>query len=107
ISIETLSVSTSSRISSAATVSPTFLCQLATVPSATVSPSCGISTFIDPESPGLVADLTHAGDDALGVRQLRVFEVVRGRERDVRRRHADDRAVEIPEELFGDDRRDL
>jgi hypothetical protein len=46
ISIDTLSVSMSRMISSAATLSPTFLCQLATVPSVTVSPSCGISTFI-------------------------------------------------------------
>ena len=49
-SIETLSVSTSNRISSTATVSPTFLCQFATVPSATVSPSCGINTFIGASS---------------------------------------------------------
>src|SRR5687768_7195369 len=50
ISIETLSVSMSRMISSAATWSPTFLCQLATVPSVTVSPSCGINTFIEPFS---------------------------------------------------------
>src|SRR6185369_14635303 len=49
-SIETLSVSTSNRISSTATVSPTFLCQFATVPSATVSPSCGINTSIGASS---------------------------------------------------------
>src|SRR5688572_22762424 len=50
ISIETLSVSMSRMISSAATLSPTFLCQLATVPSLPVSPSCGINTFIEPFS---------------------------------------------------------
>src|SRR5262245_31814493 len=50
ISIETLSVSMSRMISSALTRSPTFLCQLATVPSVTVSPSCGINTFIEPFS---------------------------------------------------------
>src|SRR6187551_1481209 len=54
ISIETLSVSMSRMISSALTWSPTFLCQLATVPSVTVSPSCGINTFIEPNSRGLI-----------------------------------------------------
>src|SRR5688572_32568036 len=48
ISIDTLSVSMSRMISSAATLSPTFFFQLATVPSVTVSPSCGINTFIEP-----------------------------------------------------------
>src|SRR5262245_42840549 len=48
ISIETLSVSMSRTISSTATLSPTFFFQFATVPSVTVSPSCGINTFIEP-----------------------------------------------------------
>src|SRR5688572_23906009 len=106
ISIDTLSVSMSRMISSAATVSPAFLCQLATVPSVTVSPSCGISTFIEP-LPRLVDELAHAGDDALGRRQLRVFEVVGRRERHVRRRDAHDGPVEIPEQLLGHDRGDF
>ncbi len=43
-SVLTLSVSTSNSTSSAATASPTFLYHLVTVPSATVSPSCGMMT---------------------------------------------------------------
>ena len=46
ISVAALSVSTSSNNSPFATVSPTFLYQVVTVPSRTVSPSCGISTSI-------------------------------------------------------------
>src|SRR5438445_705371 len=46
ISVVTLSVSTSKSGSSARTTSPTFLYQLATVPSVTVSPSCGMITSI-------------------------------------------------------------
>src|SRR5688572_24930430 len=57
ISIETLSVSMSRMISSALTWSPTFLCQLATVPSVTVSPSCGINTFMERNSGRLVDEL--------------------------------------------------
>src|SRR5688572_8849830 len=108
ISIETLSVSMSRMISSAATLSPTFFFQLATVPSVTVSPSCGINTFIEP-SPwlALVDELANAFDDALGRRQLRVLEIVRGGERHVWRRDAHDRPVEVPEQLLGDDRSDL
>src|SRR6188508_214003 len=60
ISIETLSVSMSRMISSTATLSPTFFFQLATVPSVTVSPSCGINTFIEPNSRGLIDELAHA-----------------------------------------------
>jgi len=46
ISVLTLSVSTSNSTSSAFTASPTFLYHFVTVPSATVSPSCGIITSI-------------------------------------------------------------
>src|SRR5262245_23902348 len=42
ISVLTLSVSTSNKVSSALIESPTFLYHLVTVPSATVSPSCGM-----------------------------------------------------------------
>ena len=42
ISVSTLSVDTSSKDSSAATVSPTFFNQRVTVPSLTLSPSAGI-----------------------------------------------------------------
>ncbi len=51
-SIDTLSVSITNRLSPAATLSPTALNQEATLPSATVSPNCGMITFIgrDPVS---------------------------------------------------------
>ncbi len=45
-SIETLSVSTSNRFSPGRTASPTDLNQVVILPSATVSPSCGMRTFI-------------------------------------------------------------
>src|ERR1700676_575739 len=45
-SVATLSVSISTSNSSIATLSPSFLCQAATVPSSTVSPSCGMMTSI-------------------------------------------------------------
>src|SRR5690606_32629537 len=136
ISIETLSVSTSRRISSASTRSPTCLCQVETVPSVTVSPSCGINTSIERYHPDIVVSISRCRepgssrqlrrpraplhprarsvhelpdprDDPVRVRDLRIFHVVRRSERDVRRRDAHDRAVEIPEQLLGDDRRDL
>src|SRR6202142_3212794 len=47
----TLSVSTSIRFSSRATVSPTFLCQLSSVASATDSESCGTLTSTNMTSP--------------------------------------------------------
>ncbi len=45
-SVATLSVSISTNNSSIATLSPSFLCQAATVPSSTVSPNCGMMTSI-------------------------------------------------------------
>ena len=47
ISVSTLSVETSSSGSSAVTCSPSFFSQRVTVPSVTLSPSCGISTETD------------------------------------------------------------
>src|SRR5262245_1395236 len=47
-SIDTLSVSISNRLSPGATLSPACLNHLVTLPSATVSPSCGIRTSINP-----------------------------------------------------------
>ena len=46
-SISTLSVPISNKISLELTVSPTFLCQTVSVPSATVSPICGMITSIN------------------------------------------------------------
>ena len=51
ISVSTLSVDTSSRGSSTATSSPTFLSQRVTVPSVTDSPSAGNVTRVPPPSP--------------------------------------------------------
>ena len=47
ISVSTLSVETSTRGSSARTSSPTCLSQRVTVPSVTLSPSCGMVTVTD------------------------------------------------------------
>src|SRR5258705_13910821 len=47
-SIETLSVSISNRLSPGFTASPAALNHLVILPSATVSPSCGISTSMNP-----------------------------------------------------------
>src|SRR5258705_12092754 len=49
-SIETLSVSISNRLSPGATLSPADLNHLVILPSATVSPSCGIRTSIYPSA---------------------------------------------------------
>ena len=46
ISVSTLSVETSRRASSTATLSPTFLSQRVTVPSVTLSPSAGIVIMV-------------------------------------------------------------
>src|SRR5262245_51763622 len=74
-SVVTLSVSTSNSGSSAFTVSPTFLYQLATVPSVTVSPSWGMITSI--ASPYLAAQAAlHFGDDARDRRDDRILELV-------------------------------
>src|SRR5579872_3671977 len=50
-SIDTLSVSISNRLSPGATASPADLNHLVILPSATVSPSCGMRMFISPLSP--------------------------------------------------------
>ena len=46
ISVSTLSVEISKRGSSLSTRSPTFLCHLVTVPSAMLSPICGMMTSV-------------------------------------------------------------
>jgi hypothetical protein len=50
-SVSTLSVEISTKTSSVAMVSPTFLAHRRMVPSVTVSPSCGIVTVVGIESP--------------------------------------------------------
>src|SRR5215471_13996672 len=105
-SVVTLSVSTSKSGSSAFTVSPTFLYQFATVPSVTVSPSWGMITSICFSVLAGQAAL-HFGDDARHRRHHRVLERVGRRQRHVRGGDADDRALELAENLLLDDRRDL
>ena len=52
ISASTLSVEISNSGSSRSMLSPTFLIQRVTVPSATDSPICGMTTFVDMTYPG-------------------------------------------------------
>src|SRR5580693_7045704 len=54
-----------------------------------------------------VHDTANLVDDARRARQSKVFKMISRRQRDMRCRDADDRAVEIPERLVRDDRRDL
>src|SRR5271154_4588307 len=104
-SIVTLSVSTSNRSSPSLISSPTDLNQARILPSATVSPSCGMMIV---EAIGLSVE--HAPDlvdDPGRARYCKVFEMICGRQWDVRRGDADDRPIEIPEGFVGDNRCDL
>src|SRR5688572_17808706 len=74
ISVLTLSVSTSNRRSSALTASPTFLYHFVTVPSATVSPSCGMITSID--APGSNQPQRHGERGEIGRQNNRMAVVV-------------------------------
>src|SRR5262252_440346 len=105
-SVVTLSVSTSKSGSSAFTVSPTFLYQFATVPSVTVSPSCGMITSICFSVLAGQAAL-HFGDDPRHRRHHHVLELVGRGQRYVRGGDPDDRALELAENLLLDDRRDF
>ena len=66
ISVSTLSVETSSRASSSATESPTFLSQRVTVPSLTLSPSAGIEITVPPLDAGALAGAGAAATGAAG-----------------------------------------
>ena len=57
ISVSTLSVDTSNRSSLASTQSPGFLCQTVSVPSVTVSPSCGMTISIQSTRARMVATI--------------------------------------------------
>src|SRR5690606_38419149 len=102
---ETFSVSISNRFSPGSTLSPTFLYQTRTLPSDTVSPSCGISTSIARSLRGQRA--MHGRHDAIDCRQYQIFEIGSRRQRDMRCGDADRRAVEIVEQLLGGDRHQL
>src|SRR3954451_18318526 len=103
-SVSTLSVEISTIGSSDSIQSPTRFFNSTTVPSATDTPICGIVTstavLIGEE---LTASLLHGVD--LGER--RALERRAERDRLVRRRNADARAVEVLERVLADDRRHL
>src|SRR4051812_39176027 len=103
-SVSTLSVEISTIGSSDSIQSPTRFFHSTTVPSATDTPICGIVTstavLIGEE---LTASLLHGVD--LGER--RALERRAERDRLVRRRNADDRAVEVLERVLADHRRHL
>src|SRR5258708_398152 len=89
ISVVTLSVSTSKSGSSALTGSPTFLYQLATVPSVTVSPSCGMITSIvslpfGSRGAARIQAAAHFRDDAHDRGHHRILELIGGGQRHVR-----------------------
>ena len=95
----TLSVETSKRGSSWATLSPTCFSQRMIVPSVTVSPSCGIVMSANVESPS--GKCEHRFPEGLGERRMRLYEL-----RDlVRRRLPVDRQVGLTE-LLGHPRTD-
>src|SRR5579862_7383753 len=98
----TLSVDTSTNDSYFSTVSPTFLSHCATVPSVTVSPSCGIVIVI--RTPPFRASRSPS--------RGRNHELFLERERVAHRRHVGagqppDGRVEIEEGVFHDHRADL
>src|SRR3990170_1651861 len=106
-SVSTLSVEISNSGSSTATSSPSCFSHFKIVPSTTVSPSCGILTWVidPPSSPrGQLPDgVLDVGD--LG--QVRVLEHRGERHWNVGRSDADDRRVERLEPLLRDDGGDL
>src|SRR5262249_33700051 len=106
ISVVTLSVSTSNSGSSPFTGSPTFFCHFAAVPSVPLSPSWGMIPSL--ASPFLAAKAAlHFRGNARRRRDDRILELVGGGQRNMRRRDANDRALELAENLFLDDGGDL
>src|SRR4051794_25044264 len=103
-SVSILSVEIEAMISSAWTQSPTCFFHSTTVPSATETPIWGIVTSI---YVSVLEELTHSLPDIVHLRKHRLLERRRERDRHVRRRDADDRAVEVLERALGDQRRDL
>src|ERR1700694_3955945 len=108
ISASTLSVEISNSGSSRFTSSPPFLSHLLKVPSAIDSPICGIKTSTRAMvSPSVRCQPAGSLHDILGLRQDKVLQRRRVRQRHVVRRHAHDRPVEPLERLFVDPRGDL
>src|SRR5215471_2817145 len=110
-SIDVLSVSISNRSSPGLILSPTFLNQRTIFPELTVSPSCGINMSMVHQlrRPSSLPSetTTHRLRYTRLVGQNDVFERVGRRQRQMRRRDAHQRAVEIVESLVGYDRHDL
>src|ERR1035437_4282988 len=110
ISASTLSVEISKRGSSRLTASPGFLSPFVSVSSAIDSPICGMMTLV-----GMVFfsgrliphELTRGGKQGVHVWEERLFQGRRVRHRRVRRRDAQDRAVQPLERLLGKRRGDL
>src|SRR4051794_20265217 len=100
ISVSTLSVEISTIGSSDSTQSPTRFFHSTTVPSATLTPICGIVTSTALVSEELTAGLLHAVD--LG--QDRPLERRAERDRGIRCGNPHDRAVEVLERVLADQR---
>src|SRR5574341_1150491 len=134
ISTSTLSVVMATSGSSLATRWPTFLSQVTTVPSATLSPICGImiSMFMVyrgnrstaeqcavaycrdptrtlPSLPSIseVGELSGLRGDLVGVGQIRLFQHRAEWEGRVRSCHAEDRGIQVAECLLGQPGRDI
>src|SRR4051794_15910787 len=100
-----LSVEMTQIVSSASTQSPGCLRHSATVPSATETPICGMTTSI--RVPLVLEELNARLLDAVDRRQHRLLERGRERDRHVWGGHAHHRPVEVLEAPLGDDRRHL
>src|SRR3954471_11674471 len=103
-SVSILSVEIAAMISSAVTQSPTCFFHSTTVPSATDTPIWGIvtSTYVS-----VLEELTARLPHIVDLREHRLLERRRERDRHVGRRHPHDRPVEVLPALLGDDRRHL
>src|SRR5213594_1218861 len=108
ISASTLSVEISNRGSSRFTASPTFLSHLLNVPSAIDSPIWGISTSTRAiSSPSVGREPARSFHNVVSLREHKVFQRRRIRQRYVVRGHAHNRTVQPFECLLVDSRRDL
>src|SRR3954451_21439079 len=103
-SVSILSVEIAAMISSAVTQWPTCFFHSTTVPSATDTPIWGIvtSTYVS-----VLEELTACLPHVVDLREDRLLERRRERDRHVRRGHAHDRPVEVLPAVFFDQRRDL
>src|SRR4051812_47728297 len=104
-SVSILSVEIEAMISSAWTQSPTCFFHSTTVPSATETPIWGIETSISVAS--VLEELTARLPHVVDLRQHRLLQRRRERDRHVRRRHPDHRPVEVLPRALGDQRRHL